>query len=362
MRIELTEQSGFEVNNLAAADMTPAMAARYLEGKIHIRGFEEFLRQLYPGRDLKERLIFALTEQGGVKDSAAKRVRNWLQGKNLPADREDLFRIAFAPGFDEVQTSALLGFCTDYGIHYRSGRELTYAYCLRRGLTYCEAAALYASLPDPAGGAAASRMVTHRIVSVFHDVKEDEAFIRLYGEYLDFFSELHERSYEYFERYFGLLVSPEGTKENYSVQEAMEIYFSLHMPAGSRRSQYSVVQKMLKQGWPNATSLKNIRARREDVPRKLLLLLYIVTENVVDGDYDEIDEDYLSKEELFEEHWWRVNLMLKDCGMPTLDPRNAYDWLVLYSLNDVDGESAMSERMEAVIAAMFGNIFEQEGD
>lgn len=64
MRIELTEQSGFEVNNLAAADMTPAMAARYLEGKIHIRGFEEFLRQLYPGRDLKERLIFALTEQG----------------------------------------------------------------------------------------------------------------------------------------------------------------------------------------------------------------------------------------------------------------------------------------------------------
>ncbi len=143
MRIELTEQSGLEVNHLAAADMTPAVAARYLEGKIHIRGFEEFLRRLYPGRDLKERLIFALTEQGGAKDSAAKRVRNWLQGKNLPADREDLFRIAFALGFDEVQASALLGFCTDYGIHYRSGRELTYAYCLRRGLAYRDAAALY---------------------------------------------------------------------------------------------------------------------------------------------------------------------------------------------------------------------------
>ena len=67
---------------------------------------------------------------------------------------------------------------------------------------------------------------------------------------------------------------------------------------------------MIKQGWPNATKLKNICARREDVPRKLLLLLYLITENVVDDAYDEMDESYLSPEELFEEHWWRVNLML----------------------------------------------------
>ena len=39
MRIELTEQSGLEVNRLSAADMTPAMAAQYLAGKIRLRGF-----------------------------------------------------------------------------------------------------------------------------------------------------------------------------------------------------------------------------------------------------------------------------------------------------------------------------------
>ena len=40
--------------------------------------------------------------------------------------------------------------------------------------------------------------------------------------------------------------------------------------------------------------------------------------------------------------------------MPTLDPRNAYDWLVLYSLNSGSGQDeAMAERMEAVIAALF---------
>ena len=39
MRIELTQQSGLEVNQLSAADMTPAMAAQYLSGTIHLRSF-----------------------------------------------------------------------------------------------------------------------------------------------------------------------------------------------------------------------------------------------------------------------------------------------------------------------------------
>ena len=45
MRIELTQQSGLEVNQLSAADMTPAMAAQYLSGTIHLRSFWEMLRR-----------------------------------------------------------------------------------------------------------------------------------------------------------------------------------------------------------------------------------------------------------------------------------------------------------------------------
>lgn len=355
MRIELTQQSGLEVNSLSAADMTPAMAAQYLNGNIHIRGFYESLRRLYPGSDLQERLTRAVTGPGDDPKSAARRVRNWVQGKNTPTNREDLFRIAFALGLNEEQTSQLLGLCTDYGIHYRNGRELTYAYCLRRGLAYEEAVKLYASLPDPGRNTPGTAShATRQIVSVFANVKDDTEFIKLYEAYLNDFGTLHQRAYEYFDRYFQTLTTPEGGEEHYSIEKAMETYLSLHMPSGSRRSDYTVFQKMLKQGWPNATSLKNIRARREDVPRKLLLLLYIITENVVDEAYDEMDEEYLSPEELFEEHWWRVNLMLRDCGMPTLDPRNVYDWLVLYSLNSaVHQDEAMSHRMEAVIMAMF---------
>ena len=135
----------------------------------------------------------------------------------------------------------------------------------------------------------------------------------------------------------------------------MEQYLSLHMPSGRNRAGYSVVQKLLKRNWPNATVLKNIQAHREDVPRKLLLLLYIITENVVDDQYHEADEEYLTTWERLEDHWWVLNAILTDCGMPTLDPRNATDWLVIYALSAGEDES-MSERMSQVIDHLFSDI------
>ena len=113
-----------------------------------------------------------------------------------------------------------------------------------------------------------------------------------------------------------------------------------------------LIQKMLKADWPNATSLTNILNHKKDVSRKLLLLLYIVTEGVLNDDYDELDEEYLTDEQRLDEHWWRINLILNECGMNELDPRNAYDWLFLYSLNTND-TIGMNEKMEQVIQFLF---------
>lgn len=96
--------------------------------------------------------------------------------------------------------------------------------------------------------------------------------------------------------------------------------------------------------------LKNLVALQ-----KLLLLLYVITENVVDGEYHETDEDYLTIQERLEDHWWVLNAILMDCGMPPLDPRNATDWLVLYALTAGEEES-MSERMAQVIDHLFADI------
>lgn len=339
------------------------MAAEYLkEGRIVLRAFCDVLRDMYPLPDLQDRLIAGFQADDGTDPrSVGKKVRNWLKGQNRPTSREDVFRIAFALGLSEEHANHLLGLCTDYGIHYREGRDVVYAWFLRTGRTYPEARDFLAALPEPprpdntappeAGG-----HLTREIQAAFQRVSSPQELRMCYLENLERFGCLHLRAYSYFEKYLGQLLHPVScwdgeTEPDYSLEAVMDSYFSLRMPSGRSRSGYTAVQKLIKHNWPNTTALKNIRSRKEDVPRKLLLLLYVVTENVLDDSYHELDEEYITMQERLEDHWWTLNAILTDCGMPTLDPRNPTDWLVLYALT-ADGES-MSERMEQVIEKIY---------
>ena len=94
--------------------------------------------------------------------------------------------------------------------------------------------------------------------------------------------------------------------------------------------------------------------RKEDINRKILLLLYLITEGYISPEDDGVqllDEDF-TDEERFIEHYWRLNSMLNDCGMGKLDFRNKFDWLVLYCLKSNDAE-AMSDRMQSVLNRIF---------
>ncbi len=364
--MELTLQSQQEYDKLRSGEMTPAMAAEYLrEGKIRTRSFAETLRQLYPAPDLQARVAaaFQADDPGANPDSVARRVRNWLSGQNQPVNREDIFRIAFALGLSERDANLLLGLCTGYGIHYREGRDVVYAWFLRMGRTYPQARDLFASLPPvprldrPPEPAAAH--LTHELQNLFQRAQTEDELRECYIASLDKFGALHMRAYFYFEKYLDQLVHPApawgGIKEpDYSMESITQLYFSLHMPSGRNRQGYSVVQKLIKHNWPNATALKNIRQHKEDVTRKLLLLLYVVTENVVDGEYHETDEDYVSAQERLEDHWWTLNAILNDCGMPALDLRNSFDWLVVYAITAED--EPMSQRMERVIDELFSDV------
>ena len=95
-----------------------------------------------------------------------------------------------------------------------------------------------------------------------------------------------------------------------------------------------------------------MKSRSEDVNRKTLLLMYLVTGGVWDDEYDELDESYIQPREFMEEHCRRMNEMLRECGMGTIDPRNVFDYLVLYCLRPED-EQFMSERMAELAAEIF---------
>lgn len=363
--MELTILAESEYERIGAGDMTPEMAAKYLsEGRLALRGFDEVLRELYPQPDIRERLCAALLadEPRAGAESVSRTVRNWLTGRSVPARREDVFRIAFALGLSEAQTDRLLGCCSGYGIHYREGRDAVYAWFLRNGGSYAEARDFFATLPPPprpeAGTESRGGSLTREMRNAFLRVHSTDELRACYKANIANFGALHLRAYRYFRRYLDRLTRPASAwtglaEPDYSMEAVMEHYFSM-VPSGRSRAGYSVVQRLIKSSWPNATALKNIRARKADVPRKLLLLLYVITENVVDGEYRETDEDYLSPRERLDDHWWAINAILTDCGMPTLDPRSATDWLVLYAVTA--GEESMSERMEAVIEHIFKDI------
>lgn len=366
MSVELTQLSAEEYEHLRSGNLTPIMAAEYLkEERLALRSFTEVLHELYPGPDLQARLVAAFeADDPKVKPGAvSRRIRNWMAGQNRPTNREDIFRIAFALGLTEAQANYLLGICTDFGIHYREGRDVVYAWFLRHGLSYREARDFFATLPPcprqhevPKD---ATAHITKEVQNTFQFIHSQEDLRECYIANLENFGYLHMRAYTYFEGYMDQLIHPAaawgGLREpDYSLEAVMQVYLSLNMPSGKDRSGYSVTQRLLKRGWPNTTFLKNVRNHKEDVPRKLLLLLYVITENVLDDNYHEQDEAYISKQDRMDDHWYTLNAILLDCGMPQLDPRNATDWLVLYAI--AAEEEPMSERMEQVIEYMFADI------
>ncbi len=366
MNIELTHTSEEEYKRILSGKFTPAMAAEYLKGeRISLRSFGETLREIYPEPDLFSKLVSAfLTEETKASpESVQRRIRNWLSGSNQPTNREDIFRIAFTLDLTEQQTSYLLGICTDYGIHYREGRDVVYSWFLRTNRSYREARDFFQTLPpaprfDQISPAPVSH-ITRQVQNAFSHIQTLEELRDCYLENLENFGRLHMRAYSYFEKYLDQLIHPTSSlledenEPDYSLEAIMDLYLSLKMPSGKNRSGYNVTQKLLKQNWPNTTSLKNIRSHREDVPRKLLLLLYVVTENILDDEYHEMDEDFISLEERVDDHWWTLNAILTDCGMPLLDPRDAMDWLVLYAIAASD--EPMSERIENVISRVFAD-------
>ena len=359
-----------EYDAILYGHMTPAEAAAYLQdGRVVPRSFGETLRAMYPYPDLPVRLTdFFAALPGGDQRSVRRKVRNWLGSRHCPSNRRDIFAIAFALGLTEQQLDQLLCLSTDYGVQYRDGWEAAFSWFLRNGRSWREAANFYAALPAAPG----LDRVSGREASQLTREIRDEMLLAVtlpeleacYRRNLDKFGSLHLRAYYYFELYMRQLVRPappwaDEEERDYSVETVMDTYLTVHMPSGASRKGYSLVQRLVKQNWPNATSIKNIRLHKEDVPRKLLLLLYVVTENV--GVQDAYDEEYaeedLTVEERLDDHWWTLNALLADCGMAPLDPRNATDWLILYSMCG-DPDEPMSDRLEQVIKHMFKNIRE----
>lgn len=355
----MTEVSARQWDFIAKECQTPKEAVDFLKSGMRLRTFSDIICRLYPGKDLENRLTDRLFAFCGAnadttqRDSIRRKVQNWLHNRNLPTDREDVFQIAFALELDEKQTDWLLAQVFDAGIHYRNEKEIIYAFSLRNHQSYEKASvcaktfAERKSASDTTGNA-----VTKLLKMEFEQLPPDEDIINFMMKHSESFGKNHNTAYQYFIQMLDLLTGEKSGEEVYSMEYITEQYLRMNMPEDKKVSGYSDIQRMVKKYWPGVRNIKEMKNRNEDVTRKALLLLYIVTGGVWTETYDELDEAYVTSEEMLIEHCKRINKMLEDCGMRYMDTRNPFDYLVLFCLKSKRSEF-MSERMEQMVEELF---------
>lgn len=99
---------------------------------------------------------------------------------------------------------------------------------------------------------------------------------------------------------------------------------------------FFAIRHSIRQNWPDEFTLSRMKNRQIDVSRKALILLFLATDGS-NSDYESFDdEEEYTQEEAFEDIYTRLNLMLTSCGFAKLDPRSAFDWMVLFCISSGD--------------------------
>lgn len=126
------------------------------------------------------------------------------------------------------------------------------------------------------------------------------------------------------------------TRENLAFREISDEINQISNPI--KKSGLNLIQKIIAENMMNETERQKfwgIKNKKENVPRKYLILFYLLCNN----------------EEHFDE---AVNLLneeiLDKCGMPRLDSRNPFDWIVMNSLitREEDAEERTIDRLNKI--------------
>ncbi|MCM1104966.1 MAG: hypothetical protein NC409_12770 [Clostridium sp.] len=342
----ITERSQKHLDVAMSKELMPEEIVAFFSSDFQIRTFSDVISRLYIKEDLEERLIEAI--------GSDRTVKNWLHDRNLPVSRESAFQIAFALGLDEIRANELFLYLFGEGIHYRDETELIYAFALKNDQSYEAAKRTAAAFRDREKYREESgEPVTSVIRTAFTEVSSGEDLIAFILSHNMDFGRRRNTAYRYFMEMLSYLKGGEDGEDGAcSIEYVTECYLRMGMPENRKTQQYDVLQRMIKKYWPGLRSIKAMKNRKEDVSRKTLLLLYIVTGGIEKDDYDETDEEYINDDDLLLAHCRKLKKMMQDCNMRYLDPRNPFDFLVLYSLN-AGREGVMSERMEEIIRRIF---------
>ena len=362
-------KSAFE--SAAAQDLSAGDAAKILAA-IPARSFADILRRYAPEEAGKGQLVDGLCADDPSRNRASmdKKVRGWLGGKYQPTAREDLLELCFILKLSVEDADAFLAAAGEEGLHWRDPKELVYAFALRKGMSYPEAAALLERMAPKDGAQAAEggreafTMLVQQEAAELETEEELRQYLREAGGKLGAF---HNTAYRQFEDFLALLEQPRAVsvdeEESFTIRRIVETYLDSRFPSGWDKKKLDEKRRGILADWPDEVTLSRMKTGKTDVNRKTLMLLFLATDGgeEISDDWEEdayADEDSEENDADadFRSSYLRLNQMLASCGYRMLDPRNAFDWVTIYCLrisSDPDAMEGLSERLSDMLDVLF---------
>ena len=390
-----------QLSRLAFSEVTTELhsvedAVIFLKKELVTRNVRSILEKFSKGRDIKtvqKMLVEGLAENRPNMERSAveRRIRIWMDPKSAyTLKKQDAIEAAFHLQLTGKEADEFLALISEEKLHWRDVEGIVYGYGLEHHLSYGECRKI---LDRPGIQEVLQKVSDYQTVE---EIGEDgyTEFVKRDVERLDTVEELetylqenyeklgefHNTAYNIFMEMLERLMNPASEveelhlfdevveKETYTVRDIVKdlLYQEPVLAAKqkavkskkevkegklSKEQQYTldIIQKKIADSWPDEVSISKMKNRRMDVTRKVLILLFLVT----DGDYQEEEEESeWSAEEVFEDVIARLDDMLFFCGYSALDPRNPFDWLVIYCIY-VEDLLDIDPKMQAVLNEVY---------
>ena len=341
-----------------SGSMTAAEAVEYLEKYAKIRTLSEKLAMFYDGDDLKKTLMEGLVANhpDKSKETLRKTVNNWLSGKSKDIGEEYAISLCFILRLSLENADHLYSLVTGMPFHWRNPNMIAYLYALQKGMDYASAR----NLSDRLKGAlpvldgeyveAAYTPAIRREISMLRNEEELVSYAKAELHRLGMY---HNTAYDLFMRMMDQLANPTFSydvpqEQGLSVKQILQDY--LYEGHIDKQGIAGEIQRLVAEQWPDEPVISKMKSRKMDVSRKVMILLFLATDEGLI--VDELEEK-ATTEERFEDLYSRLDAMLIRCSFASLDPRVPFDWLVLYCIYANNMEE-VDQRMRVLFDEMFG--------
>ncbi|MBR1692269.1 MAG: hypothetical protein IJ711_05785 [Lachnospiraceae bacterium] len=390
METQTTNLSKRSYYEATSGRLTIEDAIGYLEEEVKIRSFREKLERFYKGQNLRQTLVDGLMRNApdSNRESVEKRVRTWLNNDKFYAvKKQDAIELCFILELSIEEADQFVTMVSEEALHWRNPDEIVYIFALNHRMEYRRAQELEQQMATLLANVTEKKTleedsftpVIRREISALGSEEELAEYLQQAAPRL---GRRHNTAYDFFMERLAVLEHPQQDEEtakahifepeHLSIREILKEYMfsgnvlyakklvkkakkeSADIPP-EEKMVFTEIQKNISSSWPEETTISKMKQRKEDVTRKVLILLFLATDQGLGPEEDE-EEEYGQEptvDDVFEDLCQRLNDMLISCGYSELDPRAPFDWLILYCMC-VQDMPELDMRMRRIFKEMFG--------